>query len=595
MIRRALFVISFVLYTVSGYSSVDSLWKEYHKGVCQDVVSDMIFSYYNRINATNMRDSAMQFIINNEFDKNYTKLNAIYNSYFKSIKYTDTGFSVRQAKEWVKLSLANKNIEMICHAYNNEFKLLMYFNEIVPACESAEQGSYYSSLSTNKIYKILSLLNTGKCYEFQNRKKDAYRNYLDALYFSLEEKNDALVINSLHTISDFFALNKIFKKAEKYKELEIVQYTKSAKQIDSSVYYSLLSDLSDYLFDNNELNNANHYSNLVLAYCSRSSNRALLTSQLTIIRSNYFENNKFEELYNLYVNRFPSELDSLKNTNSIAYFRILSLLFERENNIQEAVYNLDSAECIVTSLNKDLFYKSNFYNRKGEFFMRQKIYDEAIQNFLMAYQYAESVHSIPFLITTSKNLDSVYTLTGDYKLAHEFRGKILNYKDSLNDIVSNDEIVLLEIENLEKQKELLQKQIESNTIRKHNLQYMFIVILIAFSFIVLLIAGSFKIHRFIIKALGFFVFIFLFEFIILLADNKIHHLTDGEPLKIIGLKILLLAVLFPLHHWVEEKVVHYLLHYRIIDNVKFRSFIRLHYQKIKSKMASSETPVAKNN
>ncbi|MEI2748753.1 MAG: hypothetical protein V9E88_08355 [Ferruginibacter sp.] len=80
----------------------------------------------------------------------------------------------------------------------------------------------------------------------------------------------------------------------------------------------------------------------------------------------------------------------------------------------------------------------------------------------------------------------------------------------------------------------------------------------------------FKISKGTIKTIGFFAFIFLFEFIILLADNQIHHWTHGEPWKIILIKIGLIAILLPLHHWLEEKVIHHLTNKDLLSNSKFR-------------------------
>jgi ABC-type nitrate/sulfonate/bicarbonate transport system substrate-binding protein len=62
----------------------------------------------------------------------------------------------------------------------------------------------------------------------------------------------------------------------------------------------------------------------------------------------------------------------------------------------------------------------------------------------------------------------------------------------------------------------------------------------------------------VIRTLGFLSFIFLFEFIILLADKQIQGWTNEEPWKILLIKIALAAVLVPLHHWLEHKVIVYL-------------------------------------
>ncbi|HYD21133.1 MAG TPA: hypothetical protein VEB40_06650, partial [Flavipsychrobacter sp.] len=112
--------------------------------------------------------------------------------------------------------------------------------------------------------------------------------------------------------------------------------------------------------------------------------------------------------------------------------------------------------------------------------------------------------------------------------------------------------------------------------RRYNIQYMGISIVIVLSFIVLAILGSFKVHRVVVKALGFFSFIFFFEFIIMFADHEIHHFTHGEPWKFMLFKIMLIAILLPLHHWLEEKVIHYLVSHRMVDasRMSFSSFFR---------------------
>jgi hypothetical protein len=79
-------------------------------------------------------------------------------------------------------------------------------------------------------------------------------------------------------------------------------------------------------------------------------------------------------------------------------------------------------------------------------------------------------------------------------------------------------------------------------------------------FIALVMLGWFAVPAGLIRALGFVSFIFLFEFIILLADKSIVRWTHEEPWKVLAIKIGLAAILVPLHHWLEHKVTHYLSH-----------------------------------
>jgi len=42
------------------------------------------------------------------------------------------------------------------------------------------------------------------------------------------------------------------------------------------------------------------------------------------------------------------------------------------------------------------------------------------------------------------------------------------------------------------------------------------------------------------------------------ADENLDTVTHDEPWKVLLIKIALAAILLPLHHWSEHKVIHYL-------------------------------------
>jgi len=132
------------------------------------------------------------------------------------------------------------------------------------------------------------------------------------------------------------------------------------------------------------------------------------------------------------------------------------------------------------------------------------------------------------------------------------------YKDSIRNLAREAEVLKLEVDNDNRRRERLAKEEEEKTLRRHNIQYMGFTAGLAALFIVLVMLGFFMVSPRTIRALGFFSFIFLFEFIILLTDNQIHEWTHGEPWKVLLIKIFLAAMLLPLHHWLEHKVIHYL-------------------------------------
>jgi len=88
-------------------------------------------------------------------------------------------------------------------------------------------------------------------------------------------------------------------------------------------------------------------------------------------------------------------------------------------------------------------------------------------------------------------------------------------------------------------------------------------------FILLMMLGSLTVPSWLIKVLGFFSFILFFEFIIMIADHKIYHITNNEPWKILLIKIGLIAFLLPFHHWIEKKVTQYLINNKILKMPKF--------------------------
>jgi hypothetical protein len=87
---------------------------------------------------------------------------------------------------------------------------------------------------------------------------------------------------------------------------------------------------------------------------------------------------------------------------------------------------------------------------------------------------------------------------------------------------------------------------------------MAITIGIAALFVMMVVLGMFKVSANTIKLIGFFAFIMFFEFIFLLFKKNIYSFTHGEPWKDLAFMIALAAILVPLHHWLEHKVIKYL-------------------------------------
>ncbi len=200
----------------------------------------------------------------------------------------------------------------------------------------------------------------------------------------------------------------------------------------------------------------------------------------------------------------------------------------------------------------------SYHNHYGWFFFKTKNYLKAIELFKKSIAINDSLQKSTDNIETYKQLDSCYQELGDGKNSLIFANKYLETKQKLQELNSEKDVLNLEIDAENKRKEWVEKTEAEETQKRHNWQYMGILVVILMLFTMLASFGVFKVSTKLIRILGFVAFILLFEFIILIADTWIHHATHGEPWKVLGIKVVLIAILLPLHHFLEHKVVAYI-------------------------------------
>jgi tetratricopeptide (TPR) repeat protein len=239
------------------------------------------------------------------------------------------------------------------------------------------------------------------------------------------------------------------------------------------------------------------------------------------------------------------------------------------------LYNLKAVYAEIESHHDtaDFFYRKSIeYSNKSsaklatatyiyfyaDYLKRNKRYTEALQQMKLSLNMYDSAHEIPALPLVYQNLDSIYTSLGDYKNAWQARGNYYMYRDSLDNQSKKEDILKEEIaaeeESIKKAEEAELKATE----RKHDIQYRIIILGGILLLIGLLAIGFFHPPKWLIRGLAFVSFIFIFEFIILILDSKLHHWFHGAPLPILGVKVLIACLLVPLHHLVEKKVIHFL-------------------------------------
>lgn len=202
--------------------------------------------------------------------------------------------------------------------------------------------------------------------------------------------------------------------------------------------------------------------------------------------------------------------------------------------------------------------KLSYYRQLAGFYKKTGEIKPAIAQFLKVKEMGEKTGLLEYAENAAKQLDSLYATAGDYKLASQYSGIYYMYKDSIEKL--NKEKDLAQIEAADEQHRLERLAIETAEAkrRRNNIQYLAITIGIALFFIALVVLGMFKVSATTIKLIGFFAFLMFFEFIFLIFKKNIFAITKGEPWKDLLFMIGLAAVLLPLHHWLEKKVIHYL-------------------------------------
>ena len=237
--------------------------------------------------------------------------------------------------------------------------------------------------------------------------------------------------------------------------------------------------------------------------------------EIALIRTYLIESGQINQLKDLYIHHFSQELAALKSNDPGLYFRLNALFCENENKIDSALYFFKKAETVYRA-ETNIILQSKFNNRFGQFLVRQGKIDLAISKFLISYVLAKTASYFDYMLTASKELESLYAGKGDYKNAYYYAVQNKLLADSINKMSEKDQLLVMEIDHETQQRERateLEKQLIS---KRHSIQYSAMVIIFIVVFIVLLMLGSLKVPEWIIKSLGFFTFIFLFEFIILI-------------------------------------------------------------------------------
>lgn len=423
------------------------------------------------------------------------------------------------------------------------------------------------SNSTNDSLKVEVNIGYGKVHEAGNSKKNAVEKYFAALRIAEEIKGNKENKNRKAQLmrGSYLRLSAFYSRIEEYNKA-IDNYTFAYKELDNindkSVPYQRCIDINAL----GNLHAAKKNYDMAISYYERS---------IAMADSLNFPNLKipgYISLLNQYL-RMKEPKKALEYMNSPRGQLLVDFLnkFGMSASVDQsyaAIYSelnqYDSARKYFTRAIPVFEQRMtennsvNIYIQAGEFYKKTGETDKSLVYYTKAKEIGERNGLFEVVKESAKQMDSLYAQKGDYRTAGMFNALYYAYKDSIATQNKDNEIYKAEANDIVNREKRLKEEEEERKRRRNNIQYMMIVIGIVVLLISLIVLGMFKVSAGFIKAIGFFVFLMLFEFIFLVFKKNIYSITKGEPWMDLLFMIGLAALLVPLHHWMEHKVLHYL-------------------------------------
>jgi hypothetical protein len=449
-----------------------------------------------------------------------------------------------------------------------------------PALNYSNLAESIASGSDNDSLKISSALQLGNTYLYKNERMLAFRSYLRGTNLAEEMKNFDLQETCYYALSQFYSGLNDYEQAKDYLYKIIALTKKYNKPYDRLNAYNTMGSIYSR---NNQQEHAISFFEQALALADTLNFQLIKLNTYGAMWNTYLSHDKAKEALD-FLNTQPELKRFLKQSGYDYYI-------DQTNGMAYAeIGKLDSAAIFLAKAEKGIEQNANIYSRHS-FYMGMAYFSTLRKDYKTALAYAlkgkgiaDATGSMELQAKDAQKLDSIYQILGDFKNSYFYNRQYQKATDSLEKITLDKELALAEVENENKRAQREEALAAEAQRERHNIQYMGITVAIAGVFIVLVMLGIFSVSQTTIRVLGFFAFIFLFEFVILLADNKIHHWTHGEPWKVLLIKIGLISILLPLHHYTEKKVIHYITSRKMFELNRESFFSRL------KKKAEAPTP-----
>lgn len=545
--------------------------------------------YYN-YKLNRQGDSVLhdQLLIAELSDNNNLILLALFGDAITNISETATIESFNKTvaflQKGIDFAKSQNQYDYIALGYTRMANVLRKRGQNDNALYNATQALQFLPNVSSDSIKAVIYIELANSYVARGEAVSAVRNFNNAFDIALKLKSVPLQCDIYHWLSDMYYVylqNKdiakdflkkslLLDKENNYLEGQIRDYYDLSRVTDEMSYLEKAIALSDSL----------HFNKYTLQ-----AKRLLLTYYYVI------EKNSDKALR--YLENEPDVKDSYVNPGIGNYYLTVGHIYYYADKFDSALtyYKLaeyDFIENFDENRSRGLFkYIAGTYQKLNDL-------PNAIAYYLRALNLSKKTNDAKSIASVSNSLSGLYEQQEDYKQAFLYSKQAKQYTDSLDKLSKARDIALLDVdrENRKHEDELRQEAQRQNS--KRDAQYMLISIFISVIFVVMLVIGMFPISKLTIKMFGYFFFISLFEFIVLLIDNIfLAHATHNEPLKLWLIKIILIALLVPLQHFLEHSLIKFLQSRKLIE-ARTKFSLKVWRQKTKKPATTKETDFEEN-
>ena len=432
----------------------------------------------------------------------------------------------------------------------------------VKALEYSTQALAVAAGIDNDTAKVKAFCTAGQIYVSMNQMLLALRNYLNALDVAEKSGQPDLLRNCYAHLRYFYGIIGEYDKSLDY---ALKVYDEDRARWNNDMAQDLLEIGDVFLLKEQP--------DLALKMYEESIH-VTDTFRFDLLKVNsyekifmlYFKTQRYEQGVQ-YLFAHKDLLDIFHELGFDFYVdQLLAVNYTHQARYDSALYYFRKSEP-ETMANSTPDIQIDFYMDFGEYYKKVNKPGQAIQYFSKAYALAAATGSLKNEEKTTDSLESLYVAGRNFPAALVCEQRGAEERDSIRTQTQATDLMKLEVENDQRRRERLAEEERLRTEHRHNIQYMGFTMGLVVLFVALVMLARLSVPVWLIRALVFVSFIFLFEFIIMLADKQIQTWTAEEPWKVLLLKIILAAGMVPLHHWLEHKVVHYLSHHKKSEKV----------------------------